>query len=413
MSGEERRLFNLIKEAIQVEDKFPIDNRIKFSWNSRRNGEGRILTRLDRAYTFKNIDDITNNSEYKILGDSAHLDHISIWRQVWLVPETSRKTAYVMSNFYLKDPIVHSKIEEICNKSSSLPFFEKLRKCVKFYKGYCLKKAVTNRQEVEALRKEYAIMVEKLERDPNNLAMQRVLATLKDDLHQFEQTRSRIKWKQVVDRCSNEFFQVHRQRSSASHITALEDQHRRTHPEQEVLAQVCDAYYQNLYKARDPPIVVEETQRHSRLYLQDKIGLEAKLSLSSPITLVELETAMKDMAIGKSPGPDGIILDFYRIYWEIIGKDYWLMIIETIHKGQLPKGVTKAMIALLHKGGQRSALTNWRPITILNIGYKIYAKALQLRLQLIVMDIISPEQSSFLPLRFILDNVLLTQKTLA
>lgn len=49
------------------------------------------------------------------------------------------------------------------------------------------------------------------------------------------------------------------------------------------------------------------------------------------------------------------------------------------------------MIALQHKGGQRSALTNWRPITLLNVGYKIFAKALQLRLQPILMDIISPE----------------------
>jgi hypothetical protein len=50
---------------------------------------------------------------------------------------------------------------------------------------------------------------------------------------------------------------------------------------------------------------------------------------------------------------------------------------------------------------------------LLNISYKIYAKALQLRLQPVLMEVINCEQSAFLPLRFILDNILLTQETMA
>ena len=71
------------------------------------------------------------------------------------------------------------------------------------------------------------------------------------------------------------------------------------------------------------------------------------------------------------------------------------------------------MIVLLHKGGHRQALTNWPLITLLNMGYKIYAKALQLRMQPALMDIISHDQLAFLPMRFILDNLLLTQETIA
>jgi hypothetical protein len=74
--------------------------------------------------------------------------------------------------------------------------------------------------------------------------------------------------------------------------------------------------------------------------------------------------------------------------------------------------MTRGMIALLHKGGLWTALTNSRLITLLNISYKIYAKALQLRLQPILIEVISCEQLTFLPLRFILDNILLTQETM-
>jgi hypothetical protein len=52
------------------------------------------------------------------------------------------------------------------------------------------------------------------------------------------------------------------------------------------------------------------------------------------------------------------------------------MILESIQGGRLPQKVTQGMIALLYKGGPIQALTNWRPITLLKIGYKIYAQSL-------------------------------------
>lgn len=57
-------------------------------------------------------------------------------------------------------------------------------------------------------------------------------------------------------------------------------------------------------------------------------------------------------------------------------------------------------------------LNYWRPITLLTSIYKIYAKILQLRLQPLLSDVISPEQTAFLPLRYILDNIVVTHETL-
>jgi hypothetical protein len=88
------------------------------------------------------------------------------------------------------------------------------------------------------------------------------------------------------------------------------------------------------------------------------------------------------------------------------------MINEAVRSNRLPPGITSGLISLLHKGGERGKLTNWRPITLLNVAYKLYAKALQLRLQPVLMEIISFDQSAFLPLRFILDNILLMHETM-
>jgi len=73
--------------------------------------------------------------------------------------------------------------------------------------------------------------------------------------------------------------------------------------------------------------------------------------------------------------------------------------------------MTSGVITIIFKEGERANLSNWRPITLLNVSYKILAKTLQLRLQGILQDVISPDQSAFLPLRYILDNVLLQYET--
>ena len=247
-----------------------------------------------------------------------------------------------------------------------------------------------------------------------------MLASATELLQKFEKKkvegqrlRSRLKWKAVGDQCSKEFFQAHRVRSNASHITELKDAHNQTHTSQVAMAQICSEYYKKLYMARVAPEMARGAQEAALYYLSDKIPVKTKRELQAPISQEELRTALWDMCPRKAPGPDGIVLEFYKTYWPLLGAEFTSMVNASIHEGRLPLGVTQGMIVLLHKGGDRQALTNWRPITLLNLGYKIYAKALQLRLQPVLMELISPDQSAFLPLRFILDNLLTTQEIMA
>ena len=49
---------------------------------------------------------------------------------------------------------------------------------------------------------------------------------------------------------------------------------------------------------------------------------------------------------------------------------------------------------------------------LLNVSYKILAKALQKRLQPLLPDLIDEDQTIFLPMRYILDNVLVQTETI-
>lgn len=70
--------------------------------------------------------------------------------------------------------------------------------------------------------------------------------------------------------------------------------------------------------------------------------------------------------------------------------------------------MTKCLISFIPKEGDLKDLNYWRPITLLTVMYKIFAKPMQLRP--LLMEVISLEQSAFLPLRYILDNIVLVQE---
>jgi len=52
------------------------------------------------------------------------------------------------------------------------------------------------------------------------------------------------------------------------------------------------------------------------------------------------------------------------------------MIYETIQKGKLPKGVTKDLFILIYNTRDKENLSNWRPITLLNVPYKVFVNVL-------------------------------------
>jgi hypothetical protein len=86
------------------------------------------------------------------------------------------------------------------------------------------------------------------------------------------------------------------------------------------------------------------------------------------------------MAVDKSPRPDDFAIQFFTQLWELIGEEFTYMLQQAYDQGCLLGQMNNGLITLLHKGGDGEDLGNWRPITLLNIAYKILAKALQRRL---------------------------------
>jgi hypothetical protein len=324
-----------------------------------------------------------------------------------------------MNAYHLDNDIVIAGVQRIWHNNPSLGFTGKLRKVVKFYKEFGIKEAKERRMTEAQLRQQLIDAASQLQQDPNNEALQTSLSDVADRVHEFEErfaegqrVRSRVKWKKVGDSCSKEFFKATREHSGASSITSLEDESGEVFTDQPSLERICHQYYSSLYTARPNSAAREAVERQALGGITDRLTPAMKARLDTPIEIAELDTALKSMAAGKAPGPDGVITEFYKKFWELIKADYLIMIQEAVRSNRMALGVNRGLISLLHKRRERCKLTNWRPITLLNVAYKLYAKALQLRLQPVLMEIISPDQSAFLPLRFILDNILLTHETM-
>ncbi len=128
--------------------------------------------------------------------------------------------------------------------------------------------------------------------------------------------------------------------------------------------------------------------------------------LEAPITLVELETALRKMNKGKSPGFDGFPPEFLLRFWSNLGPLILNMINYSVDMGSFSRDVNLATITLLlKKGRDPNDCANYRPISLLNSDIKLFPKVLALRLEPLMGQLVNPDQTGFIKSRLSLDNI--------
>lgn len=113
--------------------------------------------------------------------------------------------------------------------------------------------------------------------------------------------------------------------------------------------------------------VLQQQDRH--------ILSEECMVMEAPLALAELHTATEALAQGKVPDPNGIPLALFLKNWTTMGSTLLNAILDGIRKGQLHSRFTKGLLVLLAKRGDLHRLFNRRPLTLLNLIYKIVAKS--------------------------------------
>lgn len=137
-----------------------------------------------------------------------------------------------------------------------------------------------------------------------------------------------------------------------------------------------------------------------------KLAEEKRALCEGPITFDECLIAIKGMQGGKTPGCDGLPKEFYETFFHMFGHGYVEAMNHCLEQGLLPLSQRLATITLLCKDSNKAhSLNSWRPISLLNVDYKIISKILANRLKRVVNDIIHVDQTCAIPGRSIHDNL--------
>ena len=148
--------------------------------------------------------------------------------------------------------------------------------------------------------------------------------------------------------------------------------------------------------------------------LNIKLNELDKDNLDKEIEMEEICTAVHSMKMGKAPGLGGLLVKFYVRFWGILKNRLYQLYGYCIQQKKLNPTARQGLISLLLKGTKDpKLLTNWRPLTLLNMDYNILAKILATHMKKILNKIISLQQTGFMEKRWIGVNIVKTLDVIA
>lgn len=126
----------------------------------------------------------------------------------------------------------------------------------------------------------------------------------------------------------------------------------------------------------------------------------------------ELKSVVFQMEKNKNLGPDGLLVDFYQHFWDVIKWDL-KDLLDDFHKGVLDiSRLNYGIITLVPKTKDAKQIQKFRPICLLNVIFKIITKVLMNKLSKMVNPIISQTQTSFIKGRYIMEGVVVLHEAL-
>ena len=212
--------------------------------------------------------------------------------------------------------------------------------------------------------------------------------------------RSRARWHEHGVNNSWSFLNLEKRNHVKKHVRKLRlsgvittDPFEILHPEKE--------FYESLYKSHRVYVQQTETSLNYDDLPIPKLSEDYRQCGEGLITSDECSKVLNSFAVNKTPGNDGLPIEFYQTFWNSVGELLVEYFNESFIKGEMSASQRQAVITLIEKKDQdRCDLKNWRPISLLNVDAKIASKVIAERLKRVLPNLIHENQSGYIPGQF-------------
>ena len=394
-------------------------------------GPNRKMSRLD--YFLISEDLIDNVTDAEII-PGYRTDHSLITLDLCLFKNTKGKGFWKFNNSLLHDKtyvnLVKQCIQETVDQyrtdsalnefdpktvpfsvSDSL-FFDTLKLMIRGKTiPYCAKKKRERIQTELDLESSIRIAEEKyqnVQSTENFNKLQRAkddLKVLREEAIEGLMVRSKAKWQREGEKCTKYFCSLEKRNYVEKTMSKLKlDEDGKFTTDTTVILKEQQKFYKELYRSRSCKILEE----HSKLFFDDenpfinKFTEEESMDMEGVISKQECLKAVKSMKNNKSPGTDGFTAEFYKFFWVNLGDFLVRSYNDSFYEGKLSISRRQSIITCIPKPGKpRDVLKNWRPISLLNLDYKILSTILANRVKKHLKVIISDSQKGYVKGRYI------------
>ena len=226
--------------------------------------------------------------------------------------------------------------------------------------------------------------------------------------------RSKARWYEFGEKSSKYFYNLEKRNQKKKNITSLKKPNgSTTHCSKEILKEEAN-FFSKLYETSNSN---PNHERFKFFFESDglmKLDGEMSDSCEGLLTIEECTKVLSSFNNDKTPGSDGLTIEFYRFFWNALGAFVVDSFNYAFQRGSLSISQKLGIITLIPKKSKDlEHLKNWRPISLLNTDYKIATKAIAARLGTVLPSIIHPCQAGYIKGRYIGECIRLISDTMS
>lgn len=252
----------------------------------------------------------------------------------------------------------------------------------------------TNQESIQTLFNDHNDRIDSLNKEIDDIMNKRTEGAMH---------RSRAQWYQCAEKSSKYFLSLEKHNYNKKVINKIKNKDGMIVEGTQSVLEVFNDYYQNIFQGKNIEIDPDYLALLNVLQLKER----DRYWLEGPIQLEEIHLALKKMNLSKCPGTDGLTVEFYLKFWLVLATTIHRLFELITERKLMNRSAREAVTSLMPKPTRDSLnIRSWRPLSLLNNDYKLYAKVLAERMATPAAYLIPSEQRGFIKGRTITDNLL-------